>query len=106
VDKVASEEITALSVVSVSARACCSIVRPGAWPTHRQSLDLPPNQPTDLAYQAENGEASCSTMTCVHVLGPGNDPALYSAEFFDEEDGDDDQCANTSITSKDKEFAG
>jgi hypothetical protein len=60
---------------------------------------------SELAHEAETGDAYCSSMTCSRVAEPEKHPAWDGTEFFDEEDDedDDDQCANTAITGKDGE---
>jgi len=51
---------------------------------------------TELAHQAENGDASCSSMKCALVADPEKDPDWDGTEFFDAEDDEDfgDQCSS------------
>jgi hypothetical protein len=51
---------------------------------------------TELARQAENGDASCSSMKCVLVADPEMDPDWDGTDFFDIEDDEDigDQCSS------------
>ena len=60
---------------------------------------------TDLAHQAESGDAYCSRMTSACVADPKKDAGWDGSEFFDQED-DDDQCANPASPGKDMEPAG
>jgi hypothetical protein len=55
---------------------------------------------TDLVYQAESGDAHCSTMDCVLVAEPEGDSEWDDMHFFDSWDAeDDDQCVDPAITS-------
>jgi hypothetical protein len=41
---------------------------------------------TEMAHEAESGDAYCSGMKCVLVLEPEKDSAWDGTEFFDAED--------------------
>jgi hypothetical protein len=62
---------------------------------------------SELARQAENGDAYCASMTCAPIPEPEKDPAWDGTDFFDVEgDEDGDPCASPDEPRKDKESTG
>jgi hypothetical protein len=61
---------------------------------------------TEIAHEAESGDAYCSSMTSALVPEPEKDPDWDGTEFFESWDGeedDNDQCAGRLAPANDTE---